>query len=336
MSTEQAGAQAAQGEVALTEEQIRATWAEVRAEREAAASGRTDQHPAPEAPSNGSGAPEAAAGNQPAAIPAAGADARPADPPAPKKPATADELAAELARTRAEMERRVRQSEGHAGNAMQAVKRLQAELEAERARAAQRAQAPTQEQVDAAAKSSTKWTALKSDYPEWAEAIEERFGTQGARGDEEAIRRVEQKAAQDIAAAREEARAARTDSQRTRVEFVEMFHPGWEDTCRSKEFKEWMGKAGDEERALAESDRPADAVRLLNRFKFGADAPPANGVHPRTAADTIRERQERLQQAVTPARTNATVSLAKSPEDMTNEEYWRWSIEQRKRQQGAR
>ncbi len=299
MTTEQMNGDQA---VELTDEQYQQLRAQVIAERAG---------PAPvDAPAD-----------EPQRQGAPAADAAPPEPPPAPEPTIAD-LQRQMAEMKAAAERQTRNTAGTIGGLKQKAEKLEQQLAEAQQALAQRQAAPTQAQVAEAAKSGAKWDALKGDYPEWAEAIEERFGTQGAKGDEEAIRRVEQRAAQEIEATR---RQAQSDVEAVRKEVVETFHPGWQDTCATPEFKDWLKKAGPDDKELAASARPSDAVRLLNRFKYGADVAPGHQLPPgRTAADLARDRQQRLNQAVTPPRGTGGSPSAKSPEDMTDDEYRRY------------
>lgn len=296
--------------VTLTPEQAQATWDEVKAERAAQAAGEPVPQPeaVPESP-------------QPAAAHA--------EPPV-AKPSTIEEIQAQMAEMRKEMERSTRNSAGAIGGLKQQLKEQEAALAQARAELERRAAGPTPDQVAAAAKTNAKWDALKSDYPEWAEAIEERFGTTNAKGDQDAIREFERRSAQEFATARAETEAVRR-------ELVESIHPGWRALCKTQEFHDWMEKAGAEERRLADSPLSSDAVKLLNRFKYGADTAPAQQLPPgRTAADLVRDRQQRLATAVTPARGTSGSPSAKSENDMTDAEYWDYIKASKARQQGVR
>lgn len=270
------------------------------------------------------------AGQQPPADePAPDPQPRAADAPPIEHPPAApsvEDIRREMAELKAATERQTRNTAGMIGGLKQKAEKLEQQLAEAQAALAARPPAPTQQQIAEAAKDPESWRAFKGDYPEMAQAIEERFGTKNAAGDPEAIRRFEEKAAQDIAEAarRADARVAAAEDAMRR-EVVETFHPGWQDTCATPEFKDWLKKAGPEDKELAGSSRPSDAVRLLNRFKYGADVAPGHQLPPgRTAADLARDRQQRLNQAVTPPRGTGGSPSAKSPEDMTDEEYRRY------------
>jgi hypothetical protein len=60
--------------------------------------------------------------------------------------------------------------------------------------------------------------------------------------------------------------AARS-SPATPDEIVSQSHPGWKEAVRLPEFRQWLEAQPSEIRRLAASDKPADAVRLLDEYK---------------------------------------------------------------------
>jgi len=135
---------------------------------------------------------------------------------------------------------------------------IQREQAAAKAAVRDVSEAPTKAQIDEAKATPEKWTRLKGDFPEWADALDERFAAERADMIKlvkpvdvagitqevtttfaDAIKSAEARArATAIAEARE---LARIDSR----------HEGWEETINSKEFIEWSYSGGPspEERA---------------------------------------------------------------------------------------
>lgn len=146
--------------------------------------------------------------------------------------------------------------------------------------------APTQQEIDAAAKAGgEKWKKLQDDFPEWADAMEERFGANpGAQVDAKAL------ADQVIAHVDERLQAeAAARAKRT----VERKHQGYVETINTPEFKAWHDAQPAEVKALAESDEPEDAIDLLDRYKAHVETPRQTPRQPQTPT--------RLRTAVTPA-----------------------------------
>lgn len=239
-------------------------------------SGEAPEAPAePEAP-----APAAAV---PAAEPAAPAAAEP----------SAEDKAAEEARLKREEEEwlkavppsvreglqlvgRMRNFEGHIGGLTTVTKELKASVAtvqaaldaATKAATTAGAEAPTAEQVKLAAGSSAKWKQMKEDFPEWAEAMDERLaevapGRAAEPIDQDKLRRE----------LREEIR------RDLNLERVEEVHEGWQATVKTPEFEAWYKTQPDDMKALAASDRARDAIKMLDAYaksKEGAagDPPP--------------------------------------------------------------
>jgi len=308
-------------QIEVTEEQKKAMWDEL------AAQPRGDNAPAAPSPQ------EPAPGAEATTVPAEGrqaageAGAQPQAPSEPADPIAA--LRAEVDAAKALMERRVRSAEGRASKAAEAAQALEARLAA--AQTAQAAAQPTAEQVREASKSGGAWSALKDDYPEWAVGIDERIEERIGKGDQGAVQALQKQLADDRAAAAKERDALSRD-------FVESVHPGWVDTINSPAFDTWIEDQPARVTKLADSVKPSDAIKLLNLFKFGAEAPPSATSHPstaRSAAEIAAERQQRLGSSVTAPRSNGSRSPSKSVNDMTPAEYWDYLAAESVRKQGA-
>lgn len=153
---------------------------------------------------------------------------------------------------------------GHIGGLKSAMTAAQ---DAAKATAAAGTAAPDKDQIAAAGASGEKWKALKEDFPEWAEATDERFAAiaaqQAPKVDVESIRKEVGESATTAAttAAREIAREARTLAQ------VDIAHDGWEETVNSAAFGDWLKGQPPAVRALGESSKPKDAIKMLDGFK---------------------------------------------------------------------
>lgn len=173
------------------------------------------------------------------------------------------------------IDHRLKSAEGRIGA-------IQTGMEAARAAAKTGADTPTKAQVTDASQSTAKWDQLKTDFPDWAGALEERFAAQAATNqpvDVEALRK--QLQTETLAAVSQfipdiEHRAreyARIDSK----------HPDWEDDVYqrgedgktlvkdgnpvlSAAFSEWMNAQAPEIQALADSEKSKDAIRMLELF----------------------------------------------------------------------
>lgn len=191
---------------------------------------------------------------------------------------------------------RVRNVEGHIGGLTSQQKELKATLEAAgKAAAAAGGVAPTAAEVAAAAGSSAKWKQMQEDFPEWAEAMEERLATVGRSS----------AAPVDV----EKLRAQVRSEVLREVNFdrVEDVHEGWQDTVKKPEFAAWLKIQPEKTQALAASERPKDAIKLLDNYaESNKKAAPAGD----PPAD---DSKARLEAAVAPTRGRA----ATKPEPIT-------------------
>lgn len=152
--------------------------------------------------------------------------------------------------------------------------------------------APTSAQISAASSNSEKWKQIKEDFPEWAEAMDERLsGMRGGSVDVESItKQVQDSFTPTLTEMREESR------QMARIDAA---HDGWEDTVKTPEFTDWFKAQPEELQALSLSTKAKDAIALLDAFKeanpSSVAAPPASRNDPKA----------RLAAAVTPTKASA-------------------------------
>ena len=302
----------------------------------AAASGNTDAAATP--------APTPAPAVQPAATPAASTPAPAAAAPAPAAATPADDPFAGLhpaVRARLEsidgLTQRLRNTEGHIGGLTSENKRLAGEVAAAQAAAKTSTAAPTTAQMQAAQASTAKWDQLKTEFPEWADALEERLSrVQPAQPNLDELRNqirgeLTQQLTTDITARVSADLAAKTEDR-----LVNVAHRGWKDTVKTKEFTDWYAKQPTEVQQLGASPVAEDAIALLDKYQVHRSAQ-APAVDP---AQVKQQRQQRLQEAASMARGNASVPPVKSPNDMTDQEYWDYAanqlMQQRQQQQGRR
>jgi hypothetical protein len=138
-------------------------------------------------------------------------------------------------------------------------------------------QAPTRAQIAAASGSVEKWDALKTDFPEWADATEQfvdaklagiKFPEGAPTVDPNKIAElIEQRVGQvqaEMVKAVEEAK-------------VEGRHPNWREDINTDAFGKWFAVQKPEVQALARSDKGRDAIRMLDLYQE-ALAKPADKV----------------------------------------------------------
>lgn len=179
--------------------------------------------------------------------------------------------------------------------------------------------APTQAQVEAAAKSPEKWEAMKADFPDWGEAIDELLNHRLAGLQPPSAPAFDPAQVESLVAQRVEATKASLQGELEAYK-VELKHGDWRGTVNTPEFKAWFDAQDATTKLLADSSKGADAIRLLDKFEEARKKP---------VAAVQQERTSRLAQAATvkPGHTPPP----KSEEDMTPEELWEHLAKQRLR-----
>lgn len=203
---------------------------------------------------------------------------------------------------------RVRNMTGEVKALSGTTSELKAAFEAANAAKGAGGDAPSTAQIAAASGDAVKWKQMTEDFPEWAEAVEERL----AAG-------IKMPAAQpvDVAAIRSEVK--NEVAMELRAELVEDEHPGWQETVKTPDFKAWYTAQPQDVQALSGSIRVSDAKKLLKLYAERSNEPapdaPATG-EPAPAAPAKHDPKSRLEAAV-PATTGKSVLRA---EPMSEEE----------------
>lgn len=219
-----------------------------------------------------------------------------ADPFADLPSAVKDTLAGLQAQV-AQLTQRQRNVEGHIGGINS---KLQQQLQAAQAATAQGGQAPSREQMAAAAGSATAMARLKEDYPEFGAALDAALN--------ERLATLPQPGAPVQQGLTEAEVQARIDRVRREMA-VEMRHPGWLNEVQQPRFLGWMQNQANEVRMLAGSDDPSDAIRLLDLYKQSTSAQ----AQQQNALDAA---------AVLPGRRGSQQIRQVDPSKMTKDEYW--------------
>lgn len=232
--------------------------------------------------------------------------------PAPKQPEPVDprdikpEYVSALERQVSELTGLVKSSVGRVGQLQSAVDKM--------------VRAPTQQQVAAAMKSSEKWAALQRDFPDFAEAVEERVASLQAQpgiAPDEILRQ-----------AREFAEVKVNETHiRTAKTLASLVEPGWEQVSGSKEFHAWLESQPAEvfaraAKASAEWDA-ATVISLIRDFKGTSP----EGAPQRGSGTGSRQR---LASAAVP--TGVTGARAVKADDLDGEQYWNHLAKQEARQ----
>lgn len=198
-----------------------------------------------------------------------------------------------------QLTQRLRNAEGHIGGLGSQMKQ---QLQAAQQFAAKGGDAPSAGEIRDAQRSPEAMARLKSDYPEFAEAMESALN--------ERISMLEQKIVRQAPAA---SSVTPEDIARLRAEMaVEVRHPGWQSAVQEPVFQGWLQRQPREVQMLAASESPQDAIRLLDLYSDGG----------RTAT---AQRTQRLNSAAAiPSGRSGANARQKAVEDMSPEEYWRY------------
>ena len=195
---------------------------------------------------------------------------------------------------------RLRNAEGHIGGLGSQLKQ---QLQTAQQVSSKGGDAPTATEIRDAQRNPVAMARLKSDYPEFAEAMESALN--------ERLSSLEQRITQQQQPA--QAGVTPQEISRLRSEMsVEIRHPGWQDRVRTTEFIGWLQRQPREVQMLAASESPQDAVRLLD-------------LHTDATSSASNQRTQRLNSAaaIPSGRSGANVRQ-KAVEDMSPDEYWRY------------
>ena len=278
-----------------SQEDAKKIWEQLDAEESGRAPGADAEPPADDALAPASTSP-APAGNHTAdtADATKGGDAAPTG-----DQALLDKISG-LETMLSQVTQRLRNAEGHIGGLGSQLKQ---QLQTAQQVSSKGGDAPTATEIRDAQRNPEAMARLKSDYPEFAEAMESALN--------ERLSSLEQRIAQQQQPA--QAGVTPQEISRLRSEMaVEVRHPGWQDRVQTPEFRGWLQRQPREVQMLAASESPQDAVRLLD-------------LHIDATSSASNQRTQRLNSAaaIPSGRSGANVRQ-KAVEDMAPDEYWRY------------
>lgn len=161
--------------------------------------------------------------------------------------------------------------------------------------------APTKAAIDAAKGSLDKWDALKEDFPEWAEAMEQRLASLAP-----------QAAPAPAPTIDKEGLKAELRREMEQDLIVEKY-PDWRATAQTNEFQKWFKAQPAEFQAKAESERGRDVIQVLDRF---------NEAKTKSVTDIRQTRQSKLDAAAGVATPGRPAPRVKDESEMTEQEIW--------------
>ena len=212
-----------------------------------------------------------------------------------------------LARAIAQLSKENRDLHGRFGGLNDQIRTLKSELAAAKTVATAVDVAPTPNQVATASKSLEKWDRLKTDFPEWAEGLEEMVASRMP-----AAKEVKEVKSDPVADPRVDNLQLQIETMRTKEA-----HPDFDDVIRSDGFQTFMAGLPAQLKALASSPKAEDAIFLLDHYKTTAGS--------KSASQVVAERKERLRQSASPVRGQATPRRSiKSLDEMSEEQLFNY------------
>lgn len=174
--------------------------------------------------------------------------------------------------------------------------------------------APTAAQIAAASGSLEKWDSLKTDFPEWADATEQFVKASLADIKPQQTQGLDPKQVEDLVEQRMQAMRAETTKVVEEAK-VEGKHPNWRDDINTDAFVQWFGKQPPEVKALADSVKGRDAIRMLDLFHESKAKP----------VETVKaDRANKLAAAVSSKPGAVAVTTTKTVDDMSPSELWEY------------
>jgi hypothetical protein len=195
------------------------------------------------------------------------------------------------------------------------ISSLQSEWDKSKAVAA--AEKPTQVQIAQAAKDPAEWESLKSDFPEWGDAISKFVETR--LGSLSNTSGVSPEQIEAIVSQRTQDATAPLVKQLNEV-IVSSAHKNWKADINTPAFADWLQVQPADVQQLVHSTDPMDAIQMLDKFAEHKTKP---------AAAVKSDRQKKLEAAVTTKPGQGNVVTAKSVEDMSPKELWDYEAKKR-------
>ena len=251
----------------------------------------SDSDPAQSADTNG-------AGDEPAEDEEAPAEDDPYEGLSPALKSRLQALEADSAKVK-ELEHKVKTAEGR-------VAAMQREADVAKNAAKAVDNAPSTAAIQAEKVSTDKWDALKSDFPEWADATDQFVQAKIA-----GLKPSETKGLTpaEVAVAIEKA---------VEESKVEAKYEDWKDVINTPEFATWYGAQDDAIKSLGQSKRAKDAISLLNSYSESKNT---------KVEDVQADRKNKLAAAVSTGPGGARAS-AKTVDQMTDKELWAYEAKQ--------
>lgn len=218
----------------------------------------------------------------------------------PEAPAAASAAQPTFEERYAKLEKLVEDLGGVARSTAGRVSSMQSRFDAAEAARKATSEAPTKTAIAQAQGDLKKWNALREDFPEWAEAMEERLAS---------LAPTQAPSAPSID---KEALKAELRREMEQDSIAEKY-PDWRATAQTREFQNWFNTQPAEFRAKAESDKGRDVIQVLDKF---------NEAKTKSVTDIRQSRQNKLDAAAGVATPGRPAPRVKDESEMTAEEIW--------------
>lgn len=182
--------------------------------------------------------------------------------------------------------------------------------------AQQQKNAPTQEQINAAAETEAEWKELQEEFPQWAKVMDSRFEKESGAIKEIGEKITDLEGKMDSGKSTEQVEALQNEVMGLKMLAISLKHPDWETVKETPEFVKFRD-ADPERQKLAGSLNPADAIKLLDMY--AKEKKPAQ----KTTTQIAEERKKRLKQSQTPTTGQSATTQPISDDDLSDAEYRR-------------
>jgi hypothetical protein len=197
---------------------------------------------------------------------------------------------------------RLRNAEGHIGGLNS---QLKSQLEAAKTVVKAGGDAPSANQIREAQGDPEAMADLARDYPELAKALRPAMEATFSERFRELEKRLPSAAQEEGGLTRKELQAFKSEM------LVESSHKGWQAVVGGADFSSWLSSSPREHQLLAQSDAPADAIRLLDMYN-------------EAKRDAPIQKQQRLSSAAAMPTGQRSPARTKNVDDMTAQEFWRY------------
>ena len=173
---------------------------------------------------------------------------------------------------------------------------------------------PTDAEVKAASESKAAWEALKEDFPEWAEAMDNRLAAERA----ELEKRFPKGMADKISALEQKIGGGGEEQYlKQQEDLVTLAHRDWRDVVKKDDFWTFVKTLPQHEQDKVGSKSAFDAIDVLDKYKSQRDGGESS------KPSVSKQRKERLSHAAEPStatRQRSRPTVPKRLEEMTPEE----------------